>query len=79
MLDQTTLSQSPQKSNIIPDFQINFNINTESLEKDVVELPLYSNSSREHLICTLNMRTDVVKEAIILAGIALIVPENVLN
>lgn len=73
MFDQITSSQS----NIVPDFQINFNIDAETHEKDVIELPLYSNSSREHLICTLKMRTDATKEAITLAGVAFIVPENV--
>lgn len=73
MFDHLTSSQS----NIIPDFQINFNVEAETQEKDVVELPLYSNSSREHLICTLKIRADITKEAITLAGVALIVPENV--
>lgn len=72
VFDQNTSSQSN-----VPDFHINFNVDTELHEKDVVELPLYSNSSREHLICTLKMRTDLTKEVITLAGVALIVPENV--
>lgn len=76
MVDQTIMSQSPQYDNIIPAFEINFNVESEVLEKDIIELPLYSNSSRENLICTLKMRTDVMEEAITLAGVALIVPET---
>lgn len=68
---------SPQ-SNIIPDFCINFNVSEDADgEKDVIELPLYSNSSREHLICTIKLRTNIPRDTIILAGVALIVPENV--
>lgn len=73
MFDKLTSSQSI----VIPEFQINFNIDDEILGKDVIELPLYANPSREHLICTFKLRTDVTNEAITLAGVALIVPENV--
>ncbi len=72
MFDQITSSQSI----IIPDIFINFNSTGEVYEKEVIELPLYSNSSREHLICTLKMRSDATNDAIVLAGVALIVPES---
>lgn len=71
MFDEITSSQS----NTIPDFSINYNVNDDVHDKDVIELPLYSNSSREHLLCMLKMQTNVAKDAIILAGVALIVPE----
>lgn len=74
MFDQITPSH---QSNIMPDFRINFNVESDVHEKNVIELPLYSNSSREHLICTLKVRTDIPKDTIVLAGVALIVPENV--
>ena len=64
----------------LPEFQINFNIQTDNADaaatdKDIIELPLYSNSSREHLICTLKLYTAAGKETIILSGVALIVPD----
>lgn len=73
IFDEITTPQS----NILPEFCINFNVNGDLHEKGVIELPLYSNSSREHLICVLKVRTDATKDAIILAGVALVVPENV--
>lgn len=66
-------------STMLPEFQINFNIQTDYTDKDMIELPLYSNSSREHLICTLKLCTTVGKEAIILSGVALIVPDVVIK
>lgn len=66
----------------LPAFQIRFDVersesaaNAAAIDKNMIELPLYSNSSREHLICTLKLSTTIEKEAIILSGVALVVPD----
>lgn len=63
-------------------FQIRFDVerpesaaDAAAIDKDMIALPLYSNSSREHLICTLKLSTNIEKEAIILSGVALVVPD----
>lgn len=66
---------------MLPEFQIHFDVLPESSkqtlsDKDSIDLPLYSNSSREHLICSIKVNTTVDKQTIVLAGVAFIVPDG---
>lgn len=78
LLDNLALKLNAAQPIRLPAFQIRFDVeesDSTSNDKDIIELPLYSNSTREHLICTLKLSTTIDKEAIILSGAALVVPD----
>lgn len=72
LADQLIHSQS---SAIIPEFELNFVIQADNVDRDMIELPIYTNSTREHFICKLKLCTTNKKEMVILAGAAIIIPD----
>lgn len=67
-------------SNKITSVQITFIetpgiISNDDIDKHIIEIPLYANTSRDHFICTLKLPIIDERESIILAGVALIVPD----
>lgn len=70
--------QNIQESNspsLIKNFTITYGIGSAVRDKQIVDIPLYSNSTRNALICTLQVCTASSTETVILAGVALIVPD----
>lgn len=69
---------------MLPEFQIHFDLQPDDAlagsgnryDKDTIELPLYANVTREHLICMIKVNTTVDVQTVVLAGVALIVPES---
>lgn len=82
LLDNLALTLNEAQPIRLSAFQIRYDIersdsaaDAATVDNDMIGLPLYSNSSREHLICTLKLSTTIEKEVIILSGVALIVPD----
>lgn len=58
-------------------FELTFKIKSQQTvnETDQIDISLYSNSSRDNLICTVDVPISVERKAIIYSGVALIVPD----
>lgn len=65
-------SNSPS---LIKNFTITYGVGAAVRDKQIVDIPLYSNSTRASLICTLQVLTASSTESVTLAGVALVVPD----
>lgn len=61
---------------VIKNIIITYATQTNNKEKNVIELPLYSNSNRNIYICSLKIPTSSSNEMVILSGAALIVADT---
>lgn len=73
------VSGTRSTASTIENIQINYAPRTVNLadenKKKIVELPLYSNSSRATFICSLQIVANASTDAVILSGAALIVAD----
>lgn len=73
--NQVVLDSDTNQPFYTSEFSISFSNKRREDEANCVTLPLYSNSSRNCQICDLQVRTSSTKEAVILSGAALVVPD----
>lgn len=70
-------TNDPTDSKKTSQFELTFKIKSQQIVKgnDRIDISLYSNSSRDNLICTVEVPISVEKTKIIYSGVALIVPD----